>query len=155
MHVIAAKAVAYGEALRPEFRVYAQQVVDNAKALSEAMLAKGFSLVTGGTDNHLILADVHKAFGVDGKIAEEALDAINLTLNKNAVPDDPLPPFKPSGIRLGTPAVTTRGLVENDMATLADWMYQAITHHNDEDKITSLRQSVKEFCLQYPLPGEQ
>ena len=121
-HTIAAKAVAFGEALRPEFKDYAKQIVLNAKALSEAMLEQGFSLVTGGTSNHLILADVHRSFGLDGKVVEEALDKVGLTLNKNSVPDDELPPFKPSGIRLGTPAITTRGLKEADMVKSADWM---------------------------------
>ncbi|MFZ3016748.1 MAG: serine hydroxymethyltransferase, partial [Candidatus Microsaccharimonas sp.] len=126
MHVIAAKAVAFHEALQPEFKDYAAQVVKNASALADALVARGFSLVTGGTSNHLILADVHKSFGIDGKVAENALDAIGLTLNANSIPDDELPPFRPSGIRLGTPAVTTRGLKEEHMEKLAEWMKQAI-----------------------------
>src|SRR4051794_22639613 len=105
-HIIAAKAVAFGEALKPEFKEYAKQIVKNASALADAMLAEGFSLVTGGTSNHLILADMHKSFGLDGKIVEVALDKIGLTLNKNSVPDDTLPMYRPSGIRLGTPAIT-------------------------------------------------
>jgi glycine hydroxymethyltransferase len=114
-HIIAAKAVAFGEALKPEFKQYAEQIVKNAAALAEALKARGFQLVTGGTSNHLILANVHTSFGLDGKVVEEALDKIGLTLNKNATPDDPLPPFTPSGIRLGTPDITTRGLVESEM----------------------------------------
>lgn len=154
MHIIAAKAVAFGEALQPEFHTYAQQIVANAKALSTAVQDKGFTLITGGTDNHLLLADVHKAFGIDGKVAEEALDAIGLTLNKNTVADDPLPPFRPSGIRFGTPAITTRGLREPDMATLADWMQQAIEYHDNPKKLADLRAAVKTFALGFPLPSD-
>ncbi len=153
-HIIAAKAVAFGEALKPEFHQYAGQILKNAKRLSEEMLKRGFTLVTGGTDNHLMLADVYKAFGVDGKQAEEALDKIGLTLNKNAVADDPLPPFKPSGIRLGTPAITTRGLKEDDMAKIASWMKQAIDARDDDEQLESLRQEVKAFALKFPLPSD-
>ncbi len=154
MHVIAAKAIAFGEALRPEFHDYAEQVIKNAKKLSGELLARDFRLVTGGTDNHLILADVHKAFGIDGKIAEEALDAIGLTLNKNAVADDPLPPFQPSGIRLGTPAITTRGLKETDMERIAEWMKQAVDAHAEPAILQKLREEVTQFALKYPLPSD-
>lgn len=153
-HIIAAKAVAFGEALKPEFKVYAQQILVNATALAVALKARGFNLLTGGTSNHLILADVQKSFGIDGKIAEEALDKIGLTLNKNAVADDPNPPFRPSGIRLGTPAITTRGLVEKDMETIAEWMKQAIDNREDEAILNKLRDEVKTFALQYPLPSD-
>ncbi len=153
-HIIAAKAVAFGEALLPEFHDYAQQILLNAKKLSTEMLDQGFSLVTGGTDNHLMLADVYKAFGVDGKEVEEALDKIGLTLNKNAVANDPLPPFKPSGIRLGTPAITTRGLKEADMVTIANWMKQAIDGRNDDKVLQTLRDEVKQFALKFPLPSD-
>jgi glycine hydroxymethyltransferase len=154
MHIIAAKAVAFGEALQPDFRDYAQQIVKNAKTLSDSVLAKGFKLITGGTDNHLLLADVHTAFDIDGKIAEEALDAIGLTLNKNAIADDRLPPFRPSGIRFGTPAITTRGLKEEHMELLADWMHQAVTGHTNEKLLQKLREEVKEFALKFPLPSD-
>lgn len=154
MHSIAAKAVAFGEALQPEFQVYAQQIVKNAKTLSKEILDKGFRLITGGTDNHLLLADVHSAFGVDGKIAEEALDAIGLTLNKNAIADDPLPPFRPSGIRFGTPAITTRGLTEEHMPQLADWMHAAIVNHDNPQILTDMRKQVTTFALQFPLPSD-
>ncbi|MDB5171090.1 MAG: serine hydroxymethyltransferase [Candidatus Saccharibacteria bacterium] len=153
-HIIAAKAVAFGEALKPEFKLYAQQILVNANALAEALKARGFQLLTGGTSNHLILADVQKSFGIDGKIAEEALDKIGLTLNKNAVADDPNPPFRPSGIRLGTPAITTRGLVETDMEQIAEWMKQAIDNREDEAALNKLRDEVKAFALQYPLPSD-
>ncbi len=153
-HIIAAKAVAFGEALQPEFKSYAKQIVVNAKALADAMTGLGFSLVTGGTSNHLILADVHKSFGLDGKVVEEALDKVGLTLNKNSVADDTLPPFRPSGIRLGTPAITTRGLKEKDMATIAAWMKQAIDNMEDEQKLNMLRKEVKQFALKFPLPSD-
>ncbi|MEK7594400.1 MAG: serine hydroxymethyltransferase [Patescibacteria group bacterium] len=153
-HIIAAKAVAFGEALKPEFKSYAAQIVKNAAALADALIAEGFSLVTGGTSNHLILADVNKSFGLDGKVVEEALDKIGLTLNKNSVADDPLPPFRPSGIRLGTPAITTRGLKEKDMAKIAAWMKQAIDNREDETKLNKLRDEVKKFALKFPLPSD-
>lgn len=153
-HIIAAKAVAFGEALKPEFKTYAKQIVSNASALADALTANGFNLVTGGTSNHLILADVKKSFDLDGKIVEEALDKICLTLNKNSVPDDTLPPFKPSGIRLGTPAITTRGLVEKDMKTVADWMKQAVDSRDDTTKLAALREDVVQFALKFPLPSD-
>ncbi len=154
-HIIAAKAVAFGEALKPEFKAYAQQIVSNAASLADAMVKLGFSLVTGGTSNHLILADVHKSFGQDGKVVEEALDKIGLTLNKNSVADDVLPPFRPSGIRLGTPAITTRGLQQTDMATIANWMKQAIDNREDEQKLNTLSKEVKQFALRFPLPSDK
>lgn len=155
MHVIAAKAVAFGEAQKQEFRVYAEQIVKNAAVLADELKARGFQLVTGGTSNHLILADVYKSFGVDGKVAEIALDKIGLTLNANVVPDDPLPPFKPSGIRLGTPAITTRGLREEHMSQLAEWMKAAIDARDDDTVLASLHDEVKEFTKQFPLPSDQ
>lgn len=142
MNNIAAKAVAFGEAMRPEFRDYAQQVVKNATRLADELKARGFQLITGGTSNHLILADVYKSFGIDGKVAETALDKIGLTLNANAVPDDPLPMFRPSGIRLGTPAITTRGFKEDDMAQIAEWIQAAINSRDDEDELRRLHQLV-------------
>jgi glycine hydroxymethyltransferase len=154
MHVIAAKAVAFREALQPEFKDYAKQIVKNAAALADELKKQGFHLVTGGTSNHLILADVYKSFAIDGKIAEEALDKIGLTLNKNAIPDDTLPPFKPSGIRLGTPALTTRGLKEKDMAKVAEWMRAAIDNREDEAKLATLRAEVKDFVAKFPLPSD-
>lgn len=150
MHVIAAKAVAFGEALQPEFKTYAAQILKNATALASAMKQRGFVLVTGGTSNHLILADVQRSFGLNGKVVEETLDKIGLTLNKNSVPDDPLPPFRPSGIRLGTPAMTTRGLKEPDMEKIAEWMKQAIDAREDEAKLNALKTEVKEFMKAHP-----
>jgi glycine hydroxymethyltransferase len=153
-HIIAAKAVAFYEALQPDFKDYAKQIVANASALADAMLKRGFILVTGGTSNHLILTDVHKSFNLNGKEVEEALDKIGLSLNKNSVPDDTLPPFSPSGIRLGTPAITTRGLKEADMKTLANWMKQAIDAREDESRLAELKEEVKQFSLKFPLPSD-
>lgn len=155
MHVIAAKAVAFGEALQPEFKDYAAQIVKNAAVLADELQKRGFQLVTGGTSNHLILADVYKSFGIDGKEAEVALDKIGLTLNANSVADDLLPPFRPSGIRLGTPALTTRGLKEEHMAQIADWMKQAIDARDNERTLGSLRGEVLDFVQKFPLPSDQ
>ena len=146
MHTIAAKAVAFGEALQPEFKDYAEQIVKNAKRLAEELQKRGFKLVTGGTSNHLILADIHSSFGIDGKEAEIAMDKIGLTLNANAIPDDPLPRFRPSGIRLGTPAVTTRGAKEDDMEKIAEWMRRSIDNRDNDDELAELRKEVMEFC---------
>lgn len=155
MHIIAAKAVAFGEALEPEFKEYAKQIVKNASLLADEMKKRGFKLVTGGTSNHLILADVYASFGIDGKVAEEALDKIGLTLNKNSIPDDTQPPFRPSGIRLGTPAITTRGLKEKDMVKIAEWMKQAIDGRDDDKMLAKLRKEIEAFALEFPLPNDQ
>jgi glycine hydroxymethyltransferase len=154
-HIIAAKAVAFGEALKPEFKDYATQILKNAKRLAAELQKRDFKLVTGGTDNHLILADVYGSFGIDGKIAEEALDKIGLTLNKNAIADDTLPPYRPSGIRLGTPAITTRGLVEADMAQISEWMKQALDNRDKPEELEKLRLDVRDFALRYPLPSDK
>ena len=149
MNNVAAKAVAFGEALRPEFADYAKQVVLNASVLADEMQKRGFELVTGGTSNHLILADVYSSFGIDGKVAETAIDKIGLTLNANAIPDDQLPAYRPSGIRLGTPALTTRGLREEHMAKIAEWMLQAITHRDDEAALDAMKAEVREFLVNF------
>ncbi len=149
MNTIAAKAVAFGEALKPEFHEYAAQILRNANVLAEEMKKRGFILITGGTSNHLILADVYKSFGIDGKIVEIALDKIGLTLNANAIADDPLPPFRPSGIRLGTPALTTRGLREEHMPLIADWMKRAIDSRDDEVALSALADEVRTFLANY------
>lgn len=155
MHVIAAKAVAFEEALQPEFKEYAAQIVKNAAVLADELRKCGFQLIAGGTSNHLILADVYKSFGIDGKVAEIALDKIGLTLNANTVADDPLPPFRPSGIRLGTPALTTRGLKEEHMPQIADWMKRAIDARDDEQELSRLRAEVLQFAQQFLLPGDK
>jgi glycine hydroxymethyltransferase len=154
MHVIAAKAVAFGEALKPEFKDYATQILKNASALADELTKQSFVLVTGGTSNHLILADVKKSFDLDGSVVEVACDAIGLTLNKNAVPDDTLPPFRPSGIRLGTPALTTRGLREEHMPQIALWIRQAIDARDDAARLSELRTEVQAFVRQFPLPSD-
>src|SRR3990167_7550956 len=154
MNNTAAKAVAFGEAMRPEFKTYAKQVLKNAKRLADELMRRGFKLITNGTDNHLILADVKTSFNLDGKEVEEALDKIGLTLNKNSIPNDTLPPYRPSGIRLGTPAITTRGLKEKDMQPIAEWMSLAIKYRKDTKKLKSLHSEVKAFCLHFPLPSD-
>ena len=146
MHTIAAKAVAFGEALQPEFKNYARQIVKNAEKLAEELQKRGFKLVTGGTSNHLILANIYSSFDIDGKEAEIAMDKTGLTLNANAIPNDKLPRFRPSGIRLGTPAITTRGAKDTDMEKIAEWMKQAINNRNNDEELTELRQEVKYFC---------
>jgi glycine hydroxymethyltransferase len=155
MHTIAAKAVAFYEALQPEFRQYAQQIVDNASVLADELQKRGFQLITGGTSNHLILVDIYKSFGIDGKVAETALDAIGLNANANAIPDDTLPPFRPSGLRLGTPAITTRGFKTKDMVQIAEWMKQAIDNRNNQAKLAELRKEVTTIARLFPIPSER
>ena len=155
MHQTLAIGVALGEAMKPEFKTYAQAVVDNAKTLAKALMDRGFKLVTNGTDNHLILADIWTSFGIGGKEAEEVLDKIGLTLNKNSIAGDTRKPFDPSGIRLGTPAMTTRGMKQKDMVRIAEWMKLAIDNRKDESKLKSLHDEVIKYCLEYPLPSDQ
>lgn len=162
-HVIAAKAVAFGEALKPDFKKYAEQIVKNAKVLAEELKALGFKLQGDGTDNHLVLVDVKNSFGFDGKIYERALDMVGLTLNANALPYDKGGAFKPSGVRLGTPAITTRGLSEKEMVKLAGWMkevadicVEAETEENLEKyaaKLDKIREEVKAVALKFPVPS--
>ena len=148
MHVIAAKAVCFGEALKPEFKAYQTQVVRNAKALADALMAQGFDLVSGGTDNHLALIDLRKA-GVTGKELQRRLDEVYITANKNAIPNDPEGPFVTSGMRVGTPAVTTRGFREPEMLRIAEFIWQAATDF--ENKADSIRKGVLEMVAQYPI----
>ncbi len=154
MNNILAKAVAFEEAAQPEFKSYASNVVANAKELASQLMARGFKLITNGTDNHMIVADVVASFGIDGKQAEEILDKVGLNTNKNSIPDDPNPPFKPSGIRLGTPAVTTRGLTQQHMEQLAVWMHAAIMHRADAVKIEGIARQVADFSRKFPLPSD-
>jgi glycine hydroxymethyltransferase len=156
MHVVAAKAVAFREALQPEFKAYAAQTVANAKALGEAMQAEGYRIVSGGTDTHLILMDVFdggSARGMLGSEAEAALGAAGITVNKNAIPYDTNPPLKPSGIRIGTPALTTRGMKEAEMRTIAGWIASALQHRNDADRLAKIRGMVGEMADRFPLYG--
>lgn len=148
MHVIAAKAVCFGEALTPEFKEYQQTVIDNAKALADALINKGFNLVSGGTDNHLILLDLRN-FDVTGKELEHRLDEVYITANKNAIPNDPQSPFVTSGIRVGTPAITSRGLKPCDMEVIADCIYMAATDF--DNKADEIRTRINELCAKYPL----
>jgi len=153
-HQTAAIAVALREAAQPEFTEYGKQIVRNAKKLAESLMAKGYDLVTGGTDNHLLLVDLtnKKVIGAD---AEVALGKAGITVNKNTVPFDPRPPFSPSGIRLGTPALTTRGMKEAEMEQVAAWIDAAITAHGDEAKLAAIHEQVHTLTKQFPLPGEK
>jgi glycine hydroxymethyltransferase len=152
MHVIAAKAVAFGEALKPDFKSYASQVVANAKTLAFELQRQGFRLVSGGTDNHLILVDVASR-GVTGKIAEEALDHAAITVNKNKIPFDERPPMDPSGIRIGTPALTTRGMKETEMRAIAGWIGEVLGNPSDKALLERIRGNAKELGKQYPAPA--
>ena len=149
-HAIAAKAVAFREAAKPEFKEYAHQIVKNAKALAGALMAHGFTLVSGGTDNHLILIDLTQR-GVTGKEAEASLDKAGITVNKNTVPYDTRSPFDPSGIRLGTPTITTRGMKESEMKHVADLINKAINNHKDDAALKKVREEVKELCRHFPV----
>lgn len=151
MHTIAAKAVAFGEALRPEFRDYAAQIITNAAVLADELQRGGLKLITGGTSNHLILADVYSSFGIDGKTAQERLETCGITANANAIPNDTLPPFRPSGLRLGTPAVTTRGMSEGEIQQIGRWIIEAITN---EDAVVhaTIRQQAEALTQNFPLP---
>ena len=151
MHTIAAKAVAFGEALRPEFAAYAQQIVKNAAVLADELKRGGLKLVTGGTSNHLVLADVYGSFGIDGKTAQERLEASGITANANAIPNDTLPPFRPSGLRLGTPAVTTRGMKENETKQIAELIIAAI-QTDDPSVHAELKQKTESLAKSFPLP---
>ncbi len=148
MHVIAGKAVCLGEALKPEFKEYGKQIVANADALAKGLLKRGFDLVSGGTDNHLMLVDL-RPFNVTGKELEKKLDEVFITVNKNAIPNDPQSPFITSGVRIGTPAVTTRGLVEEDMELIAEYIY--LTASDFENSADKIRAGVNEICKRYPL----
>lgn len=148
MHTIAAKAVCFGEALKPEFKEYQKRVVENANALAKALVARGFNLVSGGTDNHLMLVDL-QPFNITGKELEKRLDEVYITVNKNAIPNDPQSPFITSGIRIGTPAVTSRGLGVMDMEQIAEYIYLAAKDF--ENNIVKIREGVTSICDKYPL----
>lgn len=152
LHIIAAKAVCFGEALKPEFRAYQEQIVKNAKILADTLVAEGFDLVSGGTDNHLMLVDLRR-FGVTGKEMEHRLDEVHITVNKNAIPNDPQSPFITSGIRVGTPAATTRGLKEDDMVTVGRLIKLAAADF--ENSAGRIRAEVAKICEKYPLYGQK
>jgi glycine hydroxymethyltransferase len=154
MHVIAAKAVALKEALSPDFKSYQQQIVKNARALAQALMSQGFRLTSGGTDNHLMLVDLRKS-ELTGKVAQEALDRARITVNKNAVPFDTRSPFVTSGIRLGTPAVTTRGMKEKEMEQIGDFIVRALNHAADEQALQTVAGKVGELCRKFPVYPER
>jgi glycine hydroxymethyltransferase len=153
MNNIAAIAVTLEKALQPEFKTYAAQVLKNAHALAAALLEGGAQLVTGGTDNHMMVMDTVQSFGIDGRQAERTLDSVSITTNKQVIPDDPNPPLRPSGIRLGTPAATTRGMVEADLRRLGMWIMAALRAHDDAVRLERLRHEVEPYCLRFPVPG--
>jgi len=149
---IAAKAIAFKEALEPEFKEYVKQIMKNAKVLESKFNEKGYKLMFGGTDNHLLLMDT-TIKGATGKQAEEALEKAGITVNKNMIPDDTRSPFDPSGIRFGTPAITTRGMKEPEMELIGDWMDKAIMNHNNDDELANIKNEIKEMATKFPVPG--
>lgn len=154
MHVIAGKAVCFGEALTDDYRVYAQSVVDNAKALAETLMAAGLPLVSGGTDNHLMLVDV-TAVGLGGKAAESVLEECGITVNMNMIPFDQRKPMDPSGIRIGTPALTTRGMGQAEMKRIGGWIHNALSNAEDKELHARIRNEIREMCESFPVPADQ
>ena len=152
MHIIAAKAVCFGEALKPSFRVYAKQILKNAKAMEGVFKERGVRLLGGGTDNHLLLADVYGSLGISGSEAERVLDEVGLTLNKNAIADDARSPMDPSGIRFGTPAITTRGFKEKESAQVAHFMIDTLLNKDNAKRKKEIRGEVKKLCKKFPIP---
>jgi glycine hydroxymethyltransferase len=153
MNAVAGIAVTLKLAAQPAFRSYAKQVLANAQALANELQQRGCKLITGGTENHLMVVDTIQSFGIDGRIAEKALDDAGLTVNKQVIPDDPRPPLRPSGIRLGTPALTTRGMQEAEMPQVAQWLVEAMQSHDNSAKLTELHEAVKTLCRRFPVPG--
>lgn len=154
MHVVAAKAVAFGEALQPQFKTYASQILKNAKAMEEVFRAANVRMLGGGTSNHLILADVFGSLGIPGKEAEAVLDTVGMTLNKNVIADDPRSPMDPSGIRFGTPAITTRGFKEGECKRVAELMLEALANRTDQAKLDAIHQEIKDLCTKFPIPEQ-
>jgi len=154
MHVIAAKAVAFQEALQPGFIDYQKQIVKNAKRMGDKLMQSGFKLVSGGTDTHLVLVDLRDT-DITGHIAEETLDKAGITVNKNAVPFDPRPPAVTSGIRIGTPAITTRGMKEDEMDTVAGWITEAFENHDNDAVLSRIKNEVKDLCTNFPVYGHK
>jgi glycine hydroxymethyltransferase len=153
MNNVAGAAITFKKALEPAFRAYAQQVLANARALSEALRIDGVRLVTGGTDNHLMVVDTIASFGLDGKVAQDLLDGVGLTANKQVIPDDPRTPVRPSGLRLGTPACTTRGMDEGDMRKIAEWISRVLRRPEDQSSRNSVAKEVEAHCGKFPVPG--
>ena len=152
MNNIAALAVALGEALQPSFKSYAKQIIKNAKTLEQELIKHGFKLMFGGTDNHMVLVDVFSSKGVTGKEAEKVLDEIGITINKNMIPDDPRKPLDPSGVRIGVPAITTRGMKEKEIKIIAAWINRAIENHTNQKVLKGLKMEVVRLCKKFPLP---
>ncbi len=152
MHIIAGKAICFAEAMRPEFKKYARQIIDNAKSLAETLLTGGLKLVSGGTDNHLLLVDV-TPLGIGGKLAEQALDRCGITINKNMIPYDQRKPVDPSGIRVGTPALTTRGMGTDEMRAIGRWMLEALKAPEDDAVLNRMRHEIRTLCQQFPVPA--
>jgi glycine hydroxymethyltransferase len=153
MHTVAGIAVTLRKAAEPAFQDYCRAVLANARALAQALLAHGAQLITGGTENHLMVVHTIAAYGIDGRKAEETLDKVSITVNKQIVPDDPLPPLRPSGIRLGTPAATTRGMTTEHMHQLAGWIHRALSAPDDPQSLATIQQEVESLCLGLPVPG--
>jgi Glycine/serine hydroxymethyltransferase len=153
MNAVAGIAVTLKLAAQPAFRSYAKQVLANAQVLAQELQQRGCKLITGGTENHLMVVDTIQSFGIDGRVAEKALDDAGLTVNKQVIPDDPRPPLRPSGIRLGTPALTTRGMKEAQMSQVAQWMVEAMWSHDNTAKLAELHGAVKVLCGRFPVPG--
>ncbi len=151
-HINAAKAVAFKEALQPEFQDYAAQIIRNAKVLGEELINYGFKIISDGTDNHLLLIDMNSK-NTTGKIAEKALEDAGISCNKNMIPDDPRTPFDPSGIRVGTPAVTTRGMKEEEMKIIAKWINDVVENPEDEALKAKVKADLEELCKGFPVPG--
>ena len=152
MHIVAAKAVCFCEALRPDFKSYATQIVSNAKTLAEVLMQGGLRLVSGGTDNHLMMCDV-TAIDLSGKIAEHALDKAGITVNKNMIPYDQRKPMDPSGVRIGTAALTTRGMKNDEMKKVGAWILAALKSHNDAAGLERIRNEIAEFARRHAVPG--
>jgi glycine hydroxymethyltransferase len=155
MHIIAGKAICFGEALTDEFKQYGQQTVDNAKTLAAALQAGGMKLVSRGTDNHLLLLDVAQSLGMGGKLAEAVLDQCGITVNKNMIPFDERKPNDPSGIRIGTPALTTRKMGTDEMNSIANWMISGLQAPEDTALHESIHQQIRELCEQFPVPEDR
>jgi glycine hydroxymethyltransferase len=153
MNNVAGAAVTFRKATEPEFLAYAEQTLKNAKALAQALIDEDVALITGGTDNHMMVMDTVKSFGIDGRDAQTALDAVGITANKQVIPDDPLPPVRPSGVRLGTPACTTRGMNEDDMRRIAGWIVGVLRAPGDEAATARMRAESQALCRRYPVPG--
>ena len=151
-HITAAKAVGFGEALKPEFKDYAKQVIKNCQVLAEELIKMGYVLLSGGTDNHLIVVDLTNK-GIVGQEVEKTLERIGISVSRSTIPNDPNPPYNPSGVRIGTPAITTRGMKEEEMKRIATWINAAIEHRDEPEVLERIKDDVKTLCLEYPIPS--